>query len=155
MISTEETLRRVGRAIAATRFPFIDQEDWDITWGVYTNDYQEEQLIIEVGEERYTPSIVSTFENGDLRVICEVESEGTVSADQIPKWRALSELAGVTYKLKKFFLYVPDGKEPEAQTLLEDNDIEYAGLRTWVVKDGSLVIKPVTTPDEDKDHRVT
>ncbi len=42
MISTEETLRRVGRAIAATRFPFIDQEDWDITWGVYTNDYLEE-----------------------------------------------------------------------------------------------------------------
>ncbi len=60
MISTEETLRRVGRAIAATRFPFIDQEDWDIIWGVYTNDYLEEQLIIEVGEERYTwPTIAA------------------------------------------------------------------------------------------------
>jgi len=155
MISTEETLRRVGRAIAATRFPFIDQEDWDITWGVYTNDYLEDQLIIEVGEKRFTPSIVSTFENGDLRVICEVESEETVNADQVSKWRALSDLAGVTYKLKKFFLYVPEGKESDAQRLLEDNGIEYAGLRTWVVRDGSLVIKPITTPDEDKDHRVT
>ncbi len=108
-----------------------------------------------MGEERYTPSIVSTFENGDLRVICEVESKETMSADQVPKWRALSELAGVTYKLKKFFLYVPEGKESEAQKLLEDNDIEYAGLRTWAVRDGSLIINPVTTPDEDKDHRVT
>ena len=155
MISTEETLRRVGRAIATTRFPFIDQEDWDITWGVYTNDYLEEQLIIEVGEERYTPSIVSTFENGDLRVICEVESNETVSVDQIPRWRALSDLAGVTFKLKKFFLYVPEGKESETQKLLQDNGIEYAGLRTWAIRDGSLVIKPITTPDESKDHRVT
>lgn len=155
MISTEETMRRVGRIIAATRFPFIDQEDWDTTWGVYTNDYMEEQLIIEVGEKRYTPSIVSTFENGDLRVICEVESEENVSEDQVSKWRALSDLAEVTYKLKKFFLYVPEGKESKAQRLLEENDIEYAGLRTWAVRDGSLVIKPVTTPDEDKDHRVT
>ncbi len=155
MISTEETMRRVGRIIAATRFPFIDQEDWDTTWGVYTNDYMEEQLIIEVGEKRYTPSIVSTFENGDLRVICEVESEENVSEDQVSKWRALSDLSGVAYKLKKFFIYVPEGKESEAQRLLEENDIEYAGLRTWAVRDGSLVIKPVTTPDEDKDHRVT
>ncbi|MCK5669949.1 hypothetical protein KAI10_01075 [Candidatus Bathyarchaeota archaeon] len=155
MISTEEKMRRVGRIIAATRFPFIDQEDWDTAWGVYTNDHLEEQLIIEVGDERFTPAIVSTFENGDLRVICEVESEETVGEAQLPKWRALSELAGVTYKLKKFFLYVPEGKESDAQRLLEDNSIEYAGLRTWAVRDGSLVIKPVTTPDEEKDHRVT
>ena len=94
MISTEETLRRVGRIIAATRFPFIDQEDWDMTWGVYINDYTEQQLIIEVGEKRYTPSIVSTFENGDLRVICEVEPEMNVSEEQVPKWRALSEVGG-------------------------------------------------------------
>lgn len=155
MISTEERLRRVGRVIAVTRFPFIDQKDWDIAWGVYTNDHLEEQLIIEVGDERFTPSIVSTFENGDMRVICEVESEGTVEEEQVPKWRALSELAGVTFKLKKFFLYVPEGKESDAQRLLEDNSIEYAGLRTWAVVDGSLVIRPVTTLDEVKDHRVT
>lgn len=155
MISTEETLRRVGRIIAATRFPFIDQDDWDLSWGVYTNDYAEEQLIIEVGEERYTPSIVSTFGNGDLRVICEVESKETVSESQVPKWKALSELAGVTYKLKKFFLYVPEGTHDNTRLLLEENDVEYAGLRTWTIQEGKLVIKPVSTPDEEKDHRVT
>lgn len=155
MISSEETLRRVGRIIAATRFPFIDQDDWDLTWGVYTNDYMEEQLIIEAGDKRYTPSIVSTFGNGDLRVICEVEHEEGVNEANVPKWKALSELAGVTYKLKKFFLYVPEGSEDNAQRLLEDNGVEYAGLRTWAVVNGSLKIAPVTTPDEEKDHRET
>lgn len=154
MIPIEETVRRVTRIIAATRFPFIDQDDWDMTWGVYTNDYMENQLIIEVGEdEKFTPSIVSTFGNGDLRVICEVETEDTVNKDQVPRWSKLSELAGVTYKLKKFFLYVPEGVEDQAQKLLEENDIEYAGLRTWAVKDGQLLITPIVTPDEEKDHR--
>ena len=154
MIPPEETLRRVTRIIAATRFPFIDQDDWDMTWQVYTNDYMDNQLIIEVDEnESYSPSIVSTFRNGDLRVICEVETGETINSDQVPRWKKLSELAGVTYKLKKFFLYVPEGVEEKAQKLLEENDIEYAGLRTWAVNDGSLVITPITTPDEEKDHR--
>ena len=70
MITPEETKRRVTRIIAATRFPFIDQVDWDLSWQVYTNDYLEKQLIIKIEEDvNYTPSIVSTFENGDLRVI--------------------------------------------------------------------------------------
>ena len=154
MIPLEETVRRVTRAIASTRFPFIDQDDWDMTWQVYTNDHMENQLIIEIDEnESYTPSIVSTFENGDLRVICEVETDDTVNEEQVPRWRKLSELAGVTYKLKKFFLYVPEGREELAQRLLEENEIEYAGLRTWAVRDGNLVITPITTPDEEKDHR--
>ncbi len=154
MIPIEETVRRVTRIIAATRFPFIDQDDWDMTWQVYTNDHMENQLIIEIDEnESYTPSIVSTFDNGDLRVICEVETDDTVNEEQVPRWRKLSELAGVTYKLKKFFLYVTEGKEGVAQSLLEDNGIEYAGLRTWAVKEGNLVITPITTPDEEKDHR--
>ncbi len=154
MIPIEETVRRVTRIIAATRFPFIDQDDWDMTWQVYTNDHMEEQLIIEIDEnEKYTPSLVSTFENGDLRVICEVETEETVNKDQVQRWSKLSELAGVTYKLKKFFLYVPEGVEGLAQRLLEDNDIEYAGLRTWAVTNGKLMITPIVTPDEEKDHR--
>jgi hypothetical protein len=154
MIPMEETVRRVTRIIAATRFPFIDQDDWDMTWQVYTNDHMEDQLIIEIDEnESYKPSIVSTFGNGDLRVICEVETDETVNEKQVPRWNKLSELAGVTYKLKKFFLYVPEGKEDLAQRLLEDNEIEYAGLRTWAVRNGGLVIIPITTPDEAKDHR--
>jgi len=154
MIPLEETVRRVTRIIAATRFPFIDQDDWDMTWQVYTNDHTGDQLIIEVDEnESYRPSIVSTFGNGDLRVICEVETDDTVNEEQVPRWKKFSELAGVTYKLKKFFLYVPEGKEETAQSLLEENEIEYAGLRTWAVRDGSLVITPITTPDEEKDHR--
>ena len=39
-------------------------------------------------------------------------------------------------KLKKFFLCVLEGMEPNAQRLLEDNDIEYADLRAWTVRNG-------------------
>ncbi|MCW4050042.1 MAG: hypothetical protein NWE89_09950 [Candidatus Bathyarchaeota archaeon] len=153
MISPEETRRRVTRIIAATRFPFIDQTDWDPTWRVYTNDHQKQEHPVETGDQVLYPNVVSTFGNGDLRVLCEVEMKDTVTEEQVPKWRTLSELAGVTYKLKKFFLYVPEGMEETAQRLLEDNTIEYAGLRTWAVKDGKLVITPIVTPDEEKDHR--
>lgn len=154
MVPIEETIRRVTKIIAATRFPFIDQEDWDMTWQVYTNDYLDKQFIIDIHEnERYTPSLVSTFGNGDLRVICEVETDDTINKGQVPRWKKLSELAGVTYKLKKFFLYVPENMEVITKKLLDDNEIEYAGLRTWAIKDGNLMITPISTPDEEKDHR--
>ena len=77
----------------------------------------------------------------------------TVTATQVPKWRLLSERTGIGRRTKKFFLYVPDGKEAEAERLLEENRISYAGLRTWAIKDGSLVVTPIKTPDGPKDHR--
>ncbi len=56
-------------------------------------------------------------------------------------------------RVKKFFLYVPEGKEETALRLLEGSGVEYDGLRTWAVKDGSLVITPIKTHDTVKDHR--
>jgi hypothetical protein len=64
----------------------------------------------------------------------------------------MSRLTGMVKKHKKFFLYVPEGSEAEAERLLEENLIEYAGLRTWAIKDGNLVIRPVKTPDMAKDY---
>ena len=56
-------------------------------------------------------------------------------------------------RVKKFFLYVHEGLEEKAQKLLENNKIEYAGLRTYVISDGNLVVIPITTPDGEHDHR--
>jgi len=58
---------------------------------------------------------------------------------------------GVTYK--KFFLYVPEGGEGEAERLLDEGGIQYAGLRTWSINNWNLVLKPYKTPDMAKDHR--
>jgi hypothetical protein len=57
--------------------------------------------------------------------------------------------------VKKFFLYVPEGEESMAEKLLEDNGVKYAGLRTWAVREGNLIVKPYKTIDEEKDHRQT
>jgi hypothetical protein len=57
--------------------------------------------------------------------------------------------------VKKFFVYVPEGREGVAERLLENNGIEYAGLRTWSVVDGNLIVRPYKTIDEEKDHRQT
>jgi hypothetical protein len=58
---------------------------------------------------------------------------------------------GVTFK--KFFLYVPEGSEAEAERLLDEGGIQYAGLRTWSLDNWNLVLKPYKTPDMAKDHR--
>ena len=46
-----------------------------------------------------------------------------------------------------------EGKKTEAEKLLEENQISYAGLRTWAVRHGSLIVTSIRTPDDPKDHR--
>ena len=73
----------------------------------------------------------------------------------VPKWRLLSEQTGMGEKYKKLFIYVPKGDGTKAQRLLEENRIEYAGLREWSVEEGTLVTRPVVTLDMDYDHRIS
>jgi hypothetical protein len=99
------------------------------------------------------PGIVITRANTDIQEVGEVETEDTVTEARVPEWRLMSEAAGVGRRTRKFFLYVPEGLEGDAERLLEENGVEYAGLRTWAVRDGGLVVTPVKTPDDPKDHR--
>jgi hypothetical protein len=71
------------------------------------------------------------------------------------KWRLLSEKTGMGERFKKLFVYVPVGEGNRARVLLEDNGIQYAGLREWSIEDGILVTRPIKTPDIDYDHRVS
>jgi len=153
MLSKEEMRDRVVRIIAATRFPFIDQTDWGEGYVTITNDARKRVRGVMGSDGPVYPSIVITKENTCIREVGEVETEDTVTEDQVPKWRLLSEKTGMGRRTKKFFLYVPEGKEGVAERFLEENGIEYAGLRTWAVRDGSLVITPIKTPDDPKDHR--
>lgn len=151
--SKEELKNRVIRIIAATRFPFVDQKDWGLDYVTITNDDGKRIRGI-AGPMGYVyPSIVVTRANTEIQEIGEVETDATVAEAQVPKWRLMSEAAGMGRRTKKFFLYVPEGKEGIAERLLEENGIEYAGLRTWAVRDGGLVVTPVKTPDDPKDHR--
>jgi hypothetical protein len=153
MLSKEELKDRVTRIIAATRFPFVDQTDWGEDYVTITNDSGKRRWGVMGPEGPVYPSIVITRANTSIQEIGEVETEETVTEDQMPKWRLLSESAGMGRRVKKFFLYVPEGKEGVARRLLEENGVEYDGLRTWAVKNGRLVITPIMTHDTPDDHR--
>jgi len=152
LVSKEEIRNRIIRIIAATRFPFVDQTDWGEGYVTIVND-EVKRRGIETTEGIVYPSIVITLADNRMQEIGEVESEDCVTVAQVPKWKLFSETAGMGRRVKKFFLYVPEGLEEKAQKLLENNKIEYAGLRTYAISDGNLVVTPITTPDGEHDHR--
>ena len=153
MLSSEEIRNRVIRIIAATRFPFVDQTNWGEDYVTITNDSGKKIRGVSGPSGYVYPSIVITRANTVIQEIGEVEGDDTVTEAQVGKWRLLSDSAAVGRRVKKFFLYVPEGKGETALRLLEDNGIEYDGLRTWAVRDGGLVITPIRTHDTPEDHR--
>ena len=148
----DPTIGRIVRIIAATRFPFVDQKDWPDDYVTITNE-TEERRGVKGPDFTVYPSIVIIDGSDRVRELGEVETENTVNENSVARWKLLSEKTGMGRRTKKFFLYVPEGREGEALRLLEENEISYAGLRTWAIRDGNLVITPVKTPDEPKDHR--
>ena len=153
LLSGEEIRNRVIRIIAATRFPFVDQTNWGEDYVTITNDSGKKIRGVSGPSGYVYPSIVITRANTVIQEIGEVEGDDTVTEAQVGKWRLLSDSAAVGRRVKKFFLYVPEGKGETALRLLEDNGIEYDGLRTWAVRDGGLVITPIRTHDTPEDHR--
>ncbi len=144
---------RITRIIAATRFPFIDQTNWDEARKTLTNTRNEKQYSIKTPDGVLYPSIIVLQPDGSIREIGEVEIE--VTSALVSKWRALSEATGIGEKYRKLFLYVPEGEGNKTRGLLEVAEIEYAGLREWSIREGSLVTRPVVTPDMEYDHRVS
>ena len=122
-----EVLRdRIARIIAATRYPFVDQKNWDEDRTVIINPMGGEAWGVEGPEGLVYPSVVVLNPDGSVRELGEVEMGDSVTNAQVPKWR-----------------------------FLEENHIEYAGLRAWSIRDGVLMVRPVKTPDMAEDHRVS
>jgi hypothetical protein len=153
MIPKEILRGRVARIIAVTRFPFVDQTDWIEDNVTIANVGRDRTWSFDGPDGKVYPSLVVLHGDGSLRELGQVEMEDEVDGHRVPYWRTLSENTAMGVRVKKFFLYVPEGREGLAERLLEENGIEYAGLRTWAVRDGHLVVKPVKTIDEAKDHR--
>ena len=154
MIPPEDVLRdRIARIIAATRFPFVDQTTWDEDRKTLVNTRSEKPYPIEGPRGKLYPSIVVLNPDGAVREIGEVEME--FKSSLAAKWRLLSEKTGMGERYKKLFVYVPAGDGEKARRLLEENGIEYAGLREWSIEGGALVTRPVVTPDMGYDHRVS
>ena len=152
MVAKETLKNRIIRIIAATRFPFVDQEDWGEGYITIVND-EVKKRGIETGTEIVYPSIVITLSDGRIQEIGEVEFEEGINVVNVPKWRLFSESVGKGRFVKKFFLYIPEGVEEKAVKLLENNNIEYSGVRTYAVKNGTLIITPIKSNDGPHDHR--
>ncbi len=154
MLPSKEVLRdRITRIIAATRFPFIDQTNWDEDRRTLINTRKEATYAFMGPKGKVYPSIIVLNPDGAIREIGDVEME--VEPGLVPKWRLLSEQTGMGEKYKKLFVYVPKGEGRKTRRLLEENRIEYAGIREWSIEKGTLVTRPVVTPDMDYDHRIS
>lgn len=154
MLPPKDFLRdRIARIIAATRFPFVDQTTWDEDRKTLINTRIDKAHPLEGPNGKVYPSIIVLNPDGEVREIGEVEME--VKPSLVAKWRLLSEMTGMGEKHKKLFVYVPAGEGEKARRLLEENGIEYAGLREWSIEGGSLITRPLVTPDMEYDHRVS
>ncbi len=154
MVSDETTRNRVIRIIAATRFPFVDQEDWGEGYVTIVND-EVKRRGIDTEEAPVYPSIVICRSDGRIQELADVALAKEVKQSSVKRWKIMSDAAHIGEKEKKFFLYVPPGSEEKAIKLLEDNKISYAGVRTFSIKDRILSVIPIKTPDQEYDHHRT
>ncbi len=154
MVNEEIIRNRVIRIIAATRFPFVDQEDWGEGFVTIVND-EVKRRGIDTEEAVVYPSIVIAKPDGRIQELADVALAREVAPSSVDRWRLLSEKAGVGEKEKKFFLYVPPKSEEKALKLIENNKISYAGLRVYKINNGILSVTPIKTPDSEYDHRRT
>jgi len=153
MVPLKTLQDRITRIIAATRFPFINQEDWDEKRKTLVNTSLSKSYGVSTSTGVIYPSIVVLNPDDSIREIGEVEMK--IVANLAEKWRNLSEKASIGDHYRKLFIYVPEGSEDLAIKILKENRIQYAGLRVWLIDNGVLKTKPISTPDIIKDHMVS
>ena len=100
------TLRyRITRIIAATRFPFVDQDSWGAKHQTIVND-EVKRFAVQTSVGVLYPSIIITNDDGSIREIGVIEGAEEITKESIPRWKALSEAAPFGREFKKLFLYV-------------------------------------------------
>ena len=145
---------RITRIISATRFPFVDQETWSNDFVTIVND-ETKRYGVKWEEGVLYPSIVIAFPDGSIREFGSVEAAEDISDESVERWRALSDVVPYGRAHKKLFLYVPEGYEDKTLRLLEENGIDYDGIRGYKVENQSLKILPFKTLNDEYDHMAT
>ena len=139
--------------IAASRFPFPDQQDWPAGYVTLTNQSVKRRGVPGPEGTDY-PDIVVINGRGEIREIGEIELD--VADAYAGRWSRASAACDnkTTSGVRHFFVYVPPGSEADAIRLLEEHKISHAGIRTWAVSDdGAVAIDPIVTNGDPKDHR--
>jgi len=154
MVNTTVLKNRITRIIAATRFPFVDQENWSDSNTTTVND-ETKRYGIKWEKGLLYPNIVVANPDGSIREFGLVEGAEDISERSLERWKALSDVAPYGREHKKLFLYVPEGYEEKTLSLLEGNGIDYDGIRAYRVEKQSLKILPFKTQNDEYDHTVT
>ena len=141
---------RITRIIAATRFPFVDQDSWGAKHQTIVND-EVKRFAIQTPVGILYPNIVITNDDGTIREIGVVESAEDISEESISRWKALSDAAPYGREFKKLFLYVPEGYEEKTLKMFEDEKINYDGIRGYRVEKQVLRILPFKTLNDEYD----
>lgn len=143
----------VVQFVAANRFPFPGQTTWPADYVTLTNAPTPRRSV-PTDDIEYFPDIVVVDASGRTREIGDVEE--TLDPGKVKFWKAAAAAADELpeYKTRIFFLYVPVGKESEAQNLLDKNGIPYAGVRGYSADEqGQISIAPFVTRGNPYDHQ--
>ncbi|MBJ3774293.1 hypothetical protein [Acuticoccus mangrovi] len=154
---TQDQHDKAVRFIATNRFPFPDQPapSWPLHYRTYINTPTHPQIAIETPAGPHYPDIVIRDGSGRIREIGEVETD-LDDPHLVARWAAASLAADDTTptKARHLLIYVPQGREREAEALLETNAISYHALRgIRVAADGTVHVLPHKTLGNTKDHR--
>ncbi len=139
--------------VAANRFPFPGQTTWPANYTTLTNAPEKKRAVRSPSGEYY-PDIVVIDSDGNTREIGDVEE--VLDPAKVPLWRAASEAGDPLpeYETRIFFLYVPEGQEEAAKSLLDTNKISYAGVRGYRSDEsGRISIVPFVTRGNPYDHQ--
>ncbi len=133
MVDPIKLKNRIARIIAATRFPFVDQENWSDGNTTTVND-ETRRYGVKWEKGVLYPSIVVANPDDSIREFGLVEGAEDISEGSLERWKALSDVAPYGRLHKKMFLYVPEGYEERTLSLLEGNGIDYDGIRGYRVE---------------------
>jgi hypothetical protein len=113
---------------------YLKRWDWPRDYRTIVNVGGRKKRGVKHKGKTWYPDVVIVDGKNRVREMAETELEEDITQQSIEKWRALSETTGMgPHGHKKLFLCVPKAKSRLVRKMLEDNRIDYAGLRSFVV----------------------
>ena len=138
----------IAKYVAATRFPFPDQNLNPGNHGLWPKDYvtivntEKKQRGVQFNDKTWYPDIVIVNSKNEVRELGEVENEEDLVPAVLAKWRGYAAAASIGPQgYPKLFIYVPASKLEQAQKIIDGNSIRYAGLRAYEISDDLNTLK--------------
>jgi hypothetical protein len=144
----------IAKYYAISRMPFplqryLKRWDWPEDYKTIVNAGGRRKRPITFNGKKWYPDVVIIDGKNRVREMAEIELEEDITLKSIEKWKAFSAATGMGSKgHKKLFICVPKSKTQKVRQMLEENKIDYAGLRSFTISEmGEITFKVVTNLD--------